>query len=795
MVVPVVAEWDLGREEFMKKLYKIIILLFTLFLVPRFVLADTNIDINNPVDVNKDNVVIKNIKFNNLTNTSSKNFGLTGDITNNNNYTVKVEEKVNYYDTSNNLLVTDTVVQIINANDTVKYSEMSNSSMLTSTIKISNFKYYNLSITVTQYNNTQDNTNTPSKTGKYTSEDYVIDSYNIDVVVNSDNSFDITETIDAYFNTARHGIYREIPLKNTVNLVDGKTYSNTAKVTNINVSDAYTRTTEDDNCVLKIGNASSTITGEKRYVISYKYTLSRDNISDYDEFYYNLIGNGWTTYIGNITFKITMPKSFDAAKLGFSSGNYGSTANNVTYSVKDKTITGSYHGILGPSQSLTVRLALDNGYFNRASFHFDFNLKNLLIYVGPMICLILCYLLWYFKGKDKIAVETIEFYPPDNINSLEAAYIYGNKKVTPENITSLLIYLASKGYLEIIEDATDDSKFTIKKVKEYDGNNDFEQKFFDGLFNCKDIPNSIADVFVSLVKNDKKENNNEVTSDDLMYHFYNVVNDIKSDIFYNGIDDTYESGTTFFKVLIAILALATIGFSLWLPVYIQYGELSLATVIIFSLLVYAVVLILINAYTTKDITRILIAIFITVFMMFPAVTTFSSLAGPLVQEYFSENAFALVIGAICTVSELVLMILMPKRTEHGNDLYGKLLGFRRFIETAEADQLKAEVKKNPQYFYNLIPYAYVLGISDVWVKKFESITLVPPTWYYRDGMDFDLTDFNHFMDISVYSNSVLTAAPSSSGSGYDGGGGGFSGGSSGGGFSGGGSGGGGGGSW
>jgi hypothetical protein len=36
------------------------------------------------------------------------------------------------------------------------------------------------------------------------------------MVVNENNTFDITETITAYFNVSKHGIFRKIPLKNSI---------------------------------------------------------------------------------------------------------------------------------------------------------------------------------------------------------------------------------------------------------------------------------------------------------------------------------------------------------------------------------------------------------------------------------------------------------------------------------------------------------------------------------------------------------------------------------------------------
>ena len=62
----------------------------------------------------------------------------------------------------------------------------------------------------------------PSQSSIYKYSDYVIDSYDINIVVNENNTFDITENITAYFNTSKHGIYRKIPLKNIVNRLDAK---------------------------------------------------------------------------------------------------------------------------------------------------------------------------------------------------------------------------------------------------------------------------------------------------------------------------------------------------------------------------------------------------------------------------------------------------------------------------------------------------------------------------------------------------------------------------------------------
>ena len=118
--------------------------------------------------------------------------------------------------------------------------------------------------------------------------------------------------------------------------------------------------------------------------------------------------------------------------------------------------------------------------------------------------------------------------------------------------------------------------------------------------------------------------------------------------------------------------------------------------------------------------------------------------------------------------------------------------FKNFLETVEKEKLEALVIDNPTYFYDILPYTYVLGVSDKWINKFETISLKEPDWY-EGCSSFDYVSFGRFMNSTMSSaTTVMSTSPSSNSS--SGGSVGSSS-SSGGGFSGGGSGGGGGGSW
>lgn len=206
-------------------------------------------------------------------------------------------------------------------------------------------------------------------------------------------------------------------------------------ISNLSVDKEYTTSRENSDYKIKIGSADYTLTGEQSYLIKYTYNLGKDPMKDYDELYYNLIGTDWDTVIGNITFKIVMPKDFNSSKLGFSSGSYGSTANDkVKYSVNGNTITGSYNGILSEGEALTIRCELPEGYFVGAGL--SVNYGNYILFLIPIIFLLISLFICYKFGRDDKVVETVEFYPPQGFNSLEIGFLFKGK-ADNQDVTSL----------------------------------------------------------------------------------------------------------------------------------------------------------------------------------------------------------------------------------------------------------------------------------------------------------------------------------------------------------------------
>ena len=429
------------------------IFLFVLVLVFSFPLninaltkQTLDVSIKNTQNLEIGDLTFTNISFKDYSSTSTKAFGLTGIVSNSSSNTISYTSTVYYYDLNHNL-----IAKGYNSNMAISgnnnFNLMSNLNILKD-YSVNDIYYYSLVIEINDSSKSNESLIlTPSKNSLYASRDYVIDKYDINIIVNENNTFDITETITAYFNVSKHGIFRTIPLKNTIVRLDGTTSTNRTQVSNISVDNEYKKIRENGNYKLQIGSKDHTLIGEQKYVIKYTYNLGKDPMNNYDELYYNIIGNEWDTVIGNITFSITMPKEFDSSKLGFSSGTKGSIDNSkVIYNVNGNKITGTYNGILDVGEALTVRCELPEGYFVDAKL--DINKIDYLMFFVPIIFLVISILLWYIYGRDDQIIETIEFYPPEGLNSLDVGFLYKGRAEN-KDVTSLLIYLANKGYLEI----------------------------------------------------------------------------------------------------------------------------------------------------------------------------------------------------------------------------------------------------------------------------------------------------------------------------------------------------------
>lgn len=619
-------------------------------------------------------------------------------------------------------------------------------------------------------------TTKPSEDKAYSSREYVIDAYNVDIVVGEDNVYHITERITAYFNIRKHGIYRYIPIKNTIERQDGSKYTYLAKIKNVSVSDTVEKSYNAEYLTLKIGSENNTIRGEKTYTISYTFDAGKDGLKGADEFYFNIIGTKWDTVIGNVSFNITMPSEFDANKLGFSHGYYGSdNSSGISYTVDGNKITGSYNRVLDEREGLTIRLELPDGYFS-----YKASTAKYWYFIIPIVCALIVFALWFIFGRDAKVIKTVEFYPPYNYNSVEMAFNYKGK-LSNKDISSMVVYLASKGYIKIIDNTPKDKKIserskdmyiTLEKAKVYTGNNSLEEEFIWGLFGMRNkiTLSSIPSGFYQSVQNIKRD----VTS-----------KENKQEIFKNTLPASITAITLAIISALVVCMMPTLEyFNFWM---------GFSTLLLLGMFGVFIVVPIYFGRGIHDWRFLVFAIFWESMVLLATIASIRGLPIWMIAKYDAVYMMGFFVGIACLIVQLFGILYMNKRNAKGNEILGKILGFKQFLQTAEKDKLEALVNENPNYFYDILPYTYVLGVSKKWIEKFESIAIPPVEWYRGDFTDYmwihalDRTMSRSVSSISNTTRSQIAESRSSS----SGGGGGFSGG----GFSGGGGGGGGGSSW
>ncbi len=79
-----------------------------------------------------------------------------------------------------------------------------------------------------------------------------------------------------------------------------------------------------------------------------------------------------------------------------------------------------------------------------------------------------------------------------------------------------------------------------------------------------------------------------------------------------------------------------------------------------------------------------------------------------------------------------------RRSESGLTGAGEILGLRDYLKNMDPGELKRNLAINPQYYYDLAPYALALGIDRPFARKLGN-TRLPECPYLTTGMDGHLT--------------------------------------------------------
>ena len=647
-----------------------------------------------------------------------------------------------------------------------------------------------------------------------------ISSYNVVLDVGEDNKVEVTENLTVNFTSAyKHGIYKFTPEWLEYTGKDGKTIKRKSIVSNYHtVGDEYSVDTVKRKKRIKIGSASEYVgEGEKTYVIKYTYDMGKDPFKGFDELIFHAYGDYWGTEIKNASIEVNLPKNINNPKVNFFLDKYRKENANefVDYSVSGNTIYAkfnqekyiefqkkeycsyewrvdefgncdipSYIGDDYLEKSLTLDIELPEGYFVGGSW--NYGLISFIVCLIVFIITIFNFRRWKKYGKDfPKRVETVEFYPPENYSSAEIGYIY-NKQESKKLTISLIIQLASKGYIKIdeIKDKKKQIQITnlISKPKEVLSYDDLVPKRVIEVKKLKEIDKNVLEkkeqtMMKYLFKNgdEKSLKNNlekflEVKDSLINKGFIKIISDNEETRYdelnkrkeeYEVSQKQYEIDKVNYNNKMGSMAVLT---NLEKMVYDRLFESNDVVILsehrtfyksfdeVEKYLIDHLKDLIDDKEATKKMYKSIFAVIISLIL--------SLLSFYKIQDMDPSWSLIYFLSFACVAINIYFTIIMRRKTQYGEEIIAKVKGFKNFLETAEKEKLEELVSEKPSYFYDILPYTYVLNISKKWIKKFEDIH-VPEV--DMGNYDFDrMSSFNNFYSDVYYPEPVSSYSNSSS---------------------------------
>jgi uncharacterized membrane protein len=261
-----------------------------------------------------------------------------------------------------------------------------------------------------------------------------------------------------------------------------------------------------------MGDAKRYVKGHQTYVITYEVENVILFFNDHDELYWNVTGNDWRAPIKEasaIVSLTTMGKSKNLMVAGYE-GGYGSK-EECDYETYDNSGKFSSRRSLRMGEGLTIVFGWDKGLVFPPSswkkFLWVINPRENWIFLLPIFSFIYMFNLWLRKGRDPKVREsvTVMYEPPQFDHKPLIPAEVGtliDERLDPRDITSTILGLAVKGYIQIEETKKeglvfDKTDYYLKKVKSHDSNlNPFEMELMKALF-----PAALPGTLISDLKN------------------------------------------------------------------------------------------------------------------------------------------------------------------------------------------------------------------------------------------------------------------------------------------------------
>ncbi|MCX8531701.1 DUF2207 family protein [Chryseobacterium luquanense] len=603
-------------------------------------------------------------------------------------------------------------------------------------------------------------------------------NFHADIDVNKNSGLSITEKIKVHSEgeNIKRGIFRTLPLVRNLNDRTQKVKYSIVSVKKNGVDEDYHEEIEDGYLKIYLGNKDIVLSpGDYDYEIKYTTEKQIGFFEKYDELYWNVNGTEWNFPVDSISAKVNLPQGAGIIQNSCYKGGYGSTSQDCLAKVLSEHSIEWSAKDLGSGEGLTIAVGFKKGIMippPPPTFleKFGILIAGIIIFLG---LLMYYYSTWKKYGVDP---ETPTVYPqfnsPDDLSPASLGYIQ-SESFKNKYLTASLVNLAIKGYVQIVESEDGgvfglfkSKKFTVNKLKNPDQNLPKEEI---------NLMNSLFTMGIDSIKFDG-------TYDSKIQQ---TVRSFQSALKFQH-DKLLNEGNNGRKLIfpiLLILGVYALGLFVSFTIFPEFEKVFLGIFILAILTVAFIVAIILFKF---------FPVLFKLFLVFPVLAFV--LLGVLIykgSDFTIDNNFNVcyIFIVLGFMSLVIYQFLIKRPSEEKLRKKSLIEGFKMYMGAAENQQIKFHnpPEMTPQSFEKLLPFAMVLGVDEIWGKKFDDLLKkmsyeYQSNWYVGSSM-------NHFAMASVLNSSLTQSIqssatqPSSSGSssGSGSGGGGFSGGGGGGG--------------
>ena len=395
---------------------------------------------------------------------------------------------------------------------------------------------------------------------------------------------------------------------------------------------------------------------------------------------------GFKYPVEKMSFSVSMPGEFDAEPVFLSGYHEQDIERSITYTTSGTMISGTVNTQLKDSETLFLTLEAPEGMFPLSqaaggSLAFDIWAMG--------VCAVFAVAYWLFTMSHLPSFPVYRSTPPEGIS----AGVVGSYLIhKPADLTMMVVHWAQLGYL--IMHLDDNGRVILhKKMDMGNERSAFEQRCFKSLFAKKQMVDATGYRYARLYEKTAQLSQRYAagyrkdSGNPLLLRILATGVGLFAGIAMGDLVSTSPAWRIIWMILFGIL----VTLAVW---QIQKGMYSLRT------------------YGKAD---LIYALIFTVVVLG---------AGLVIQNAFVYAAIAVGWGILSGL----MGAFGGKRSENGSRNFADLMGLRRYMRKVTKAELARILRSNPDYYYELAPFAFAMGVDKKFAKQFGSLRIPACNW-------------------------------------------------------------------